>query len=70
MIALNLPAEITDKVARQGLASLSDSERARIPALLRVVREAQTKGLRFSSFVHAIVATDAFTMRRTSGGSQ
>jgi uncharacterized iron-regulated protein len=34
VIALNLPAEITDKVAREGLASLSDSERAQIPAEL------------------------------------
>ncbi len=32
VIALNLPEEITDKVAREGLSSLSDAERARIPA--------------------------------------
>ncbi len=34
VIALNLPEEITDKVARKGLSSLSEAERAQIPARL------------------------------------
>ncbi|MDJ0521579.1 MAG: DUF1592 domain-containing protein [Planctomycetota bacterium] len=37
------------------------------PAVLKIVDEARQKGLRFSSFVHAIVASEPFTMRRTSG---
>lgn len=37
------------------------------PTVLRIVEEARAHGFRFSSFVHAIVATDAFTMRRTAG---
>ena len=37
------------------------------PTVLRIVEEARMKDFRFSSFVHAIVATEAFTMRRTSG---
>ena len=36
-------------------------------AVLQVVREAQERGWRFSAFVHAVVATDAFTMRRSQG---
>ncbi len=40
------------------------------PAVLRIVEEARTQRLRFSSFIHAIVATDAFTMRRTAGGER
>ena len=32
LLALNIPAEITGKVARGGLSSLSESERAQIPA--------------------------------------
>ena len=40
------------------------------PAVQQIVREANERRLRFSAFVHAIVATDAFTMRRTAGGAR
>ena len=40
------------------------------PAVQQIVREASERRLRFSAFVHAIVATDAFTMRRTAGGAR
>ena len=40
------------------------------PAVRQIVEEARAQGLRFSAFVHAIVASDAFTMRRSSGGSK
>ena len=36
------------------------------PAILQIVREARERRFRFSAFVHAVVATDAFTMRRTA----
>ncbi|MDA1193634.1 MAG: DUF1592 domain-containing protein [Planctomycetota bacterium] len=40
------------------------------PALKQITREARRGQLRFSAFVHAVVATDAFTMRRTHGESR
>lgn len=40
------------------------------PAVLQIVREASERRFRFSAFVHAIVATDAFTMRRTAGDAR
>ncbi len=39
------------------------------PAVLQIVQQAQERRLRFSAFIHAVVATDAFTMRRTLGDS-
>lgn len=39
-------------------------------AVQQIVTEARERRLRFSAFVHAIVATDAFTMRRTAGDAE
>ena len=39
-------------------------------AVREIVAAAKAKGLRLSAFVHAIVASDAFTMRRSSGGTE
>lgn len=36
------------------------------PAVMKIVQEARDRRFRFRAFVHAIVATDAFTMRRTT----
>lgn len=45
LVALNLPAEITRKVSRDGLASLSEAERAQVPADIDRSDEAYTNRL-------------------------
>ncbi len=40
------------------------------PAVLRIVEEARARGFSVSSFAHAVVASDAFTMRRSAGESR
>ena len=46
LLALNVPAELSRKVAREGLAGLSDEERAQLPATIDRSNEAYRERLR------------------------